>query len=134
MQRQRLTNAAVVAAIVIGAIFAGYSQASYRAEWGAFNFAAQSLAAERFGARTFALHSTSDPVPSVLAWSNGQGVAGVLIAASTADSAPVNQAARCCRRHGKVVLVGVVGLRSAAVVLRALDYRLAGGPVDLHGQ
>lgn len=37
-----------VAAIVIGAIFAGYSQASYRAEWGAFNFAAQSLAAERF--------------------------------------------------------------------------------------
>jgi predicted dehydrogenase len=69
------------------------------------------LAAERFGARCFTLHSLADPVPSVLAWSAGQGVAGVLITASTADSAPVNQAARCCRRHGKVVLVGVVGLQ-----------------------
>jgi predicted dehydrogenase len=69
------------------------------------------LAAERFGARCFSLHSLADPVPSVLAWSAGQGVAGVLITASTADSAPVNQAARCCRRHGKVVLVGVVGLQ-----------------------
>ncbi len=69
------------------------------------------LAAGRFGARCFTLHSLADPVPSVLAWSGGQGVAGVLITASTADSAPVNQAARCCRRHGKVVLVGVVGLQ-----------------------
>jgi predicted dehydrogenase len=69
------------------------------------------LAAERFGARCFTLHSLADPVPSVLAWSAGQGVAGVLITASTADSAPVNQAARCCRRHGRVVLVGVVGLQ-----------------------
>jgi len=68
------------------------------------------LAAEHFGARTFALHALADPVPSVLAWTAGQGVAGVLIAATTPDSTPVNQAARCCRRHGKVVLVGVVGL------------------------
>jgi len=69
------------------------------------------LAAERFGARTFVVHSLADPVPSVLAWSQGQGVAGVLITASTPSSEPVNQAARCCRRHGKVVLVGVVGLQ-----------------------
>jgi predicted dehydrogenase/threonine dehydrogenase-like Zn-dependent dehydrogenase len=69
------------------------------------------LAAERFGARTFVVHSLADPVPSVLAWTQGQGVAGVLITASTPSSDPVNQAARCCRRHGKVVLVGVVGLQ-----------------------
>ncbi len=69
------------------------------------------LAAERFGARCFTLHASADPLPDILAWSEGQGVAGVLITASTAASEPVNLAARCCRRHGKVVLVGVVGLQ-----------------------
>lgn len=69
------------------------------------------LSAERFGARCFTLHPSADPLPDILAWSQGQGVAGVLITASTVDSAPVNLAARCCRRHGKVVLVGVVGLQ-----------------------
>jgi predicted dehydrogenase len=68
------------------------------------------LAAERFGARCFTLHASADPLPDILAWSEGQGVAGVLITASTSASEPVNLAARCCRRHGKVVLVGVVGL------------------------
>ena len=38
------------------------------------------------------------------------GVAGVLITASTASDEPVNQAARLCRRRGRVVLVGVTGL------------------------
>ena len=69
------------------------------------------LAAERFGARCFTLHASADPLPDILAWSEGSGVAGVLITASTPASEPVNLAARCCRRHGKVVLVGVVGLQ-----------------------
>jgi predicted dehydrogenase len=68
------------------------------------------LATERFGARCFTLYASADPLPDILAWSEGQGVAGVLITASTSASEPVNLAARCCRRHGKVVLVGVVGL------------------------
>lgn len=68
------------------------------------------LAAEYCGAQTFVLHPEVDPVPLILAWSNGQGVPGVLITATTTSSEPVNLAARCCRRHGKVVLVGVVGL------------------------
>jgi len=38
------------------------------------------------------------------------GVAGVLITASTSSAEPVNQAARLCRRRGRVVLVGVTGL------------------------
>ena len=38
------------------------------------------------------------------------GVAGVLITASTSSDEPVNQAARLCRRRGRVVLVGVAGL------------------------
>ena len=69
------------------------------------------LAAERFGARCFTLHPSADPLADVLAWSGGQGVAGVLLTASTTSSEPVNLAARCCRRHGRVVLVGVVGLQ-----------------------
>ena len=69
------------------------------------------LAAERFGARCFTLHPSADPLADILAWSGGQGVAGVLLTATTASSEPVNLAARCCRRHGRVVLVGVVGLQ-----------------------
>ena len=38
------------------------------------------------------------------------GAAGVLITASTPSDEPVNQAARLCRRRGRVVLVGVTGL------------------------
>jgi predicted dehydrogenase/NADPH:quinone reductase-like Zn-dependent oxidoreductase len=38
------------------------------------------------------------------------GAAGVLITASTSSDEPVNQAARLCRRRGRVVLVGVAGL------------------------
>ena len=48
----------------------------------------------------------SMPLPSALA----AGAAGVLITASTASDEPVNQAARLCRRRGRVVLVGVTGL------------------------
>jgi len=38
------------------------------------------------------------------------GAAGVLITDSTSSDEPVNQAARLCRRRGRVVLVGVTGL------------------------
>ena len=38
------------------------------------------------------------------------GAAGVLITASTSSDEPVNQAARLCRRRGRVVLVGVTRL------------------------
>ena len=65
--------------------------------------------AERFGATT--IQPRGDTVAGVMAWSQGKGVAGVLITASAASDAIVNEAARSCRRRGKVVLVGVVGLR-----------------------
>ena len=57
--------ASAVGAIVIGATLAGYNQSSYRAEWGAFNCGAQSLAAERFeqirGCRCPAVRDRSPP-------------------------------------------------------------------------
>jgi predicted dehydrogenase/threonine dehydrogenase-like Zn-dependent dehydrogenase len=63
--------------------------------------------AERSGASC----ASGDPVAAALAWTSGKGVAGVLITASTSSNEVVNQAARSCRRRGKVVLVGVVGLQ-----------------------
>jgi predicted dehydrogenase/threonine dehydrogenase-like Zn-dependent dehydrogenase len=63
--------------------------------------------AEKSGVRT----ASGDPVAAALGWSRGQGVAGVLITASTASNEVVNQSARSCRRRGRVVLVGVVGLQ-----------------------
>ena len=48
--------------------------------------------------------------PSALPGLVSGGAAGVLITASTPSSEPVNQAARLCRRRGRVVLVGVTGL------------------------
>lgn len=63
--------------------------------------------AEKSGARTVG----GDPVVAALSWTGGKGVAGVLITASTPSNEVVNQAARSCRRRGRVVLVGVVGLQ-----------------------
>ena len=63
--------------------------------------------AEKSGAKT----AEGDPVTAALSWSNGKGVAGVLITASTSSNEVVNQAARSCRPRGKVVLIGVVGLQ-----------------------
>lgn len=63
--------------------------------------------AERSGVRVAA----GDPVAASLSWTGGKGVAGVLITASTPSHEVVNQAARSCRRRGRVVLVGVVGLQ-----------------------
>lgn len=52
----------------------------------------------------------AEPVAAAMAWSGGEGVAGVLITASASSNGIVSQAARSCRYRGKVVLVGVVGL------------------------
>lgn len=63
--------------------------------------------AEQSGATT----AGGDPVIAALSWTRGEGAAGVLITASTSSNEVVNQAARSCRRRGKIVLVGVVGLQ-----------------------
>jgi len=67
------------------------------------------LAAD-LGARTLLLDETADPVAAALAFSGGVGTDGVLITASTKSSEPVRQAARMCRKRGRIVLVGVTGL------------------------
>lgn len=66
--------------------------------------------AQRFGATTVNPARGEDPVAAALALTDGRGVDGVLITASTKSSEPVHQAALMCRKRGRIVLVGVTGL------------------------
>ena len=66
--------------------------------------------ARQFGAATCNPDAGEDPVATSLVLSRGKGVDGVIITASTKSNDPVNQAARMCRKRGRIVLVGVTGL------------------------
>ena len=67
--------------------------------------------AREFGAETVELSAGGDPVAVGLgAFSRGRGVDAVIITASTQSNEPVRQAARMCRKRGRIVLVGVAGL------------------------
>lgn len=66
--------------------------------------------ARQFGAETCNPAIGEDPVSAGLAFSRGNGVDGVIITASTKSTDPVTQAARMCRKRGRIVLVGVTGL------------------------
>jgi len=66
--------------------------------------------AEAFGAETVNVTTGGDPVVAAHAWSGGKGVDGVLITASATKDKIVHQAAQCCRKRGRIVLVGVVDL------------------------
>lgn len=66
--------------------------------------------ARQFGADTVDVSAGDDPVAAAERFSRGRGVDAVVITASTKSSEPVHQAARMCRKRGRIVLVGVTGL------------------------
>lgn len=66
--------------------------------------------ARQYGAATCNPGVGEDPVATGMALSRGKGVDGVIITASTKSNDPVTQAARMCRKRGRIVLVGVTGL------------------------
>ena len=66
--------------------------------------------ARTFGAETVDLSKGEDPIVKAAAFSRGRGVDGVVITASSKSNEPVTQAAKMCRKRGRIVLVGVVGL------------------------
>jgi predicted dehydrogenase/threonine dehydrogenase-like Zn-dependent dehydrogenase len=66
--------------------------------------------ARSFGAEICNPAKGEDPVEAGMAFSRGRGVDGVLITASTQSSDPVIQAAKMCRKRGRIILVGVTGL------------------------
>ena len=66
--------------------------------------------AGKLGGEVVLLERGEDPLEAAEAFSDGQGVDGVLITAATRSNEPVSQAAGMCRQRGRIVLVGVVGL------------------------
>jgi len=66
--------------------------------------------AREFGAEAHDLKGGIDPVAAATAFSRGHGVDAVIITAATKSDDPIHQAPQMCRKRGRVVLVGVVGL------------------------
>lgn len=66
--------------------------------------------AKRFGAEICNPGKGEDSVAAGMAFSRGRGIDAVIITASTKSSDPVTQAARMCRKRGRIILVGVTGL------------------------
>lgn len=66
--------------------------------------------ARRFGAETVNPASGEDVLARAAAFSRGAGMDAVILTAATSSSEPVRQAARMCRKRGRIVLVGVTGL------------------------
>ncbi|WP_242510947.1 bi-domain-containing oxidoreductase [Halorhodospira halophila] len=66
--------------------------------------------ARQFGAETCNPAEGEDPVAVGTRFSRDRGVDGVLITAATQSNEPVTQAARMCRKRGRIVLIGVTGL------------------------
>ena len=66
--------------------------------------------AREFGAETVDLSKGEDPISKANAFSRCKGVDAVIITASTKSNEPVSQGATMCRKRGRIVLVGVVGL------------------------
>ena len=67
--------------------------------------------ASQFGADIVNLTHSEDPISAAAKFSRGRGVDGVLIAASTKSNDPVHQAATMCRKRGRIILIGVTGLK-----------------------
>ena len=66
--------------------------------------------ARKFGAETVDLSKGEDPIIVAQSFSRGRGVDGVLITAATQSDEVIHQSAEMCRKLGRIVLVGVVGL------------------------
>ncbi|MGV6816902.1 MAG: bi-domain-containing oxidoreductase [Thiotrichales bacterium] len=66
--------------------------------------------ARQFGAETVDLSKGEDPVTVAQGFSRGRGVDGVVVTAASRSDEIMHQAAEMCRKRGRIVLVGVVGL------------------------
>jgi len=67
--------------------------------------------ARKFGAETVNLSKDEDPIIFARSFSRGRGVDGVIVTASSESDEVMHQAAEMCRKRGRIVLVGVVGLK-----------------------
>jgi len=73
--------------------------------------ASRAALARELGALTCVPSAGEDPLAVAMRATDGRGVDAVLITASTDSDEPVHQAAQMCRKRGRIVLVGVTGLK-----------------------
>ncbi len=66
--------------------------------------------AVKFGASKYNTQKGEDAVSAGMSFSNGQGVDGVIITASTKSNNLISQAAAMSRKRGRIILIGVTGL------------------------
>jgi predicted dehydrogenase len=66
--------------------------------------------AKQLGADVINPGAGEDVLAAAEKFSRGRGIDAVIITASTKSNEPVSQAATMCRKRGRIVLVGVVGL------------------------
>ncbi|MDA7441067.1 bi-domain-containing oxidoreductase [Candidatus Pseudothioglobus singularis] len=66
--------------------------------------------AKKFGAETINLSLDEDPIATAKIFSRGRGVDAVVVAAASQSDKIMQQSAEMCRKRGRIVLVGVVGL------------------------
>jgi predicted dehydrogenase/threonine dehydrogenase-like Zn-dependent dehydrogenase len=66
--------------------------------------------AEKWGIATINPSQGEDPVKTAMDLTNGVGVDGVIITASTKSNDVISQAAQMSRKRGRIILVGVIGL------------------------
>lgn len=66
--------------------------------------------AKGFGAEIVNLSKDQDPILVANSYSRGRGVDAVIITASSKSNDVVHQAAKMCKKRGRIILVGVVGL------------------------
>ena len=67
--------------------------------------------ARTFDAETCVPSAGEDPLAAARRVSGGRGVDAVIITAATQSDEPMHQAALMCRKRGRIVLVGVTGLK-----------------------
>lgn len=66
--------------------------------------------AKKLGAEAVKPSSIEELLSVASSFSRGRGIDGVIITASTKSNDPMSQAAKMCRKRGRIVLVGVAGL------------------------
>ena len=66
--------------------------------------------AKELGLEAVKIDPNSDPANIILSMTNNIGADAVLITASAKSNDVISQAAKMCRKRGRIVLVGVIGL------------------------
>jgi predicted dehydrogenase/Zn-dependent alcohol dehydrogenase len=83
--------------------------------------------AKEFGAEIVLNPLSADIVLDVVNWTGGFGVDCVLFTAATGSNEPLSQSFQMCRKKGRVVLVGVVGMeiKRSDIYQKELDFKIS---------